>query len=49
VVEQGSKPRPVGRTEPKPMAVELTLQDRELVAQGEDLGVLVAVADRYQP
>jgi hypothetical protein len=49
MVQQDSKPSPIGRTEPKPTAVELTLQDRELVPKGENLSVLVAVADRYQP
>jgi hypothetical protein len=39
---------PVDRFEPDPMLVELALQHRDLVPQGEDLRVLVAVvAGRY--
>jgi hypothetical protein len=47
-VQQRRQPRPVGRVEPYPLPIELTLQHRELMAQGEDLGVLVAVASRQQ-
>jgi hypothetical protein len=48
MVQQGCQPGPVGWSEPDPVAVELALQDRELVAQGQNLGVLIAVAAREQ-
>jgi hypothetical protein len=35
--------------EPRPGRAELPLQDRDLVAQHQDLGVLVKVARRQQP
>jgi hypothetical protein len=41
--EQRGQPCPVGRLEPDPLRVELALQNRELVPQGEDLRVLVTV------
>jgi hypothetical protein len=46
-VEQSGEERPVGRGEAG--FVNLTLQDDELVAQRQDLDVLVGVAHRQQP
>lgn len=43
-VEQSGHPGAVGRVGPYPLAVEVTLQHRELVSESEDLCVLVAVA-----
>ncbi|MGI5216039.1 hypothetical protein [Plantactinospora sp. CA-290183] len=48
-VEKSSQPRSIGPREPGLLAVQLPLQDGELVAQREDLGVLVPVAHRQQP
>jgi hypothetical protein len=48
-VQQGGQPGPVGRGEPDPVAVQASFKDHDLVPQGEDLGVLVAVAHRQQP
>jgi hypothetical protein len=45
-VEQGGQQRPVGGMESDPLVAELALQHGELVAQHEDLGVLVVVAAR---
>jgi hypothetical protein len=45
-VQQRGQPRPVGGVEPYPLPVELALQHRELMAQSQDLHVLVAVAAR---
>jgi hypothetical protein len=47
-VQQCGQPCPVGWFETDP-PVELALQHSELMAEGEDLGVLVAVAARQQP
>jgi hypothetical protein len=47
-VQQCGQPRPVGRLEPHPLPVKLPLQHHELVAEGENLCVLVAVAARQQ-
>jgi hypothetical protein len=47
-MQRGGKPGPVGRIEPDSLAVELALDDRDLVPQGENLGVLVTVAPREQ-
>jgi hypothetical protein len=47
-VQQRRQTRPVGRVEPYPLPIKLTLQHRELMTQGEDLRVLVAVASRQQ-
>ena len=43
-MEQGGQQRPVGGKESDPLVAELPLQHGELVAQYEDLGVLVMVA-----
>src|SRR5712691_10391583 len=40
-VQQRRQQRPISRGEPQPARTELPLQDRELVAQREDLGVFV--------
>ena len=48
-VQQRGEQRPVGRGEPDLLAVQVPFEDRDLVAQREDLGVLVAVAHRQQP
>jgi hypothetical protein len=48
-VQQRGQPGPVGWIEPDSLPVELALQYRELVAEGEDLRVLVLVAARQQP
>jgi hypothetical protein len=45
-VKQPGQQRPVGRLEPGPLAAELPWQHRDLVAQCEDLGVLVPIAAR---
>jgi hypothetical protein len=45
-IQQRGQPRPVGRVQPHPLPVELTLQHRELMAQGEDFRLLVPVAAR---
>lgn len=47
-VQQGSQERPVARGEPRPGGAHLPLQDRDLMAQGQDLHVLVPVAYRQQ-
>ena len=39
----------IGRSEPDPLPVELALQHRELMAQRQDLHVLVPIAARQQP
>jgi len=48
-VQEGGQQCPVGRLEPDPLGGELSLQYGELVAQYEDLGVLVVVAAWQQP
>jgi hypothetical protein len=48
-VQQGGQPRSIGGFEPDPMSVELALQYRELVAEGEDLCVFLAVSAWQQP
>ena len=48
-VEQGCEERPVGGGEPDLLAVQLPLQDHDLVAQGQDLCVLGRVTHRKQP
>jgi len=48
-VQQRRQQRPVTRGEPHPVRTELPLQDRELVAQHEDLRVFVPAAHRQQP
>jgi hypothetical protein len=47
-VQQGSKVGPVGRGEPGGRAVQLPFEDGDLVAQGEDLHVLGAIAHGQQ-
>jgi hypothetical protein len=47
-VEQGGQERPVARGGPWPDRAQLPLQDRDLVAQDQDLHVLVPVARRQQ-
>jgi hypothetical protein len=44
--EQGGEKRPIRRLEREPAGSELPLQHTDLVAQGEDLDVLVAIAHR---
>ena len=48
-VQQRRQQRPITRGEPHPVRTELPLQDRELVAQREDLRVFVPAAHRQQP
>jgi hypothetical protein len=48
-VQQRGQQGPVGRGDPHPVRTELPLQDRELVAQREDLRVFVLAAHRQQP
>ncbi|MFR9780603.1 hypothetical protein ACL02O_31715 [Micromonospora sp. MS34] len=45
-VQQGGQPRPVGGTEPDPIAVQLPLENHDLVAQRKNLGVLGPIAHR---
>jgi hypothetical protein len=47
-MQQRGQPRPIDRLEPDPLHVELALHHRELVAQRQDLDVLVSVAARQQ-
>lgn len=47
-VQQGGEPRPVGPGEADFLAVQLPLEDGDLMAQGEDLGVLIARVHRQQ-
>jgi hypothetical protein len=49
LVQQRGQPGPIGWVEPDPLPAELAVQYRELVAQREDLRVLVPVAARQQP
>jgi hypothetical protein len=48
-VQQRRQQRPISRGEPRPVRTKLPLQDRELVAQREDLLVFVPAAHRQQP
>jgi len=48
-VQQGGQERPAASEEPRPGLAQLPLQDRDLVAQCQDLHVLVPVAQRKQP
>ena len=48
-VQQDGQERPVARGEPRPGRAQLPLQDRDLVAQHQDLRVLVPVTHRQQP
>jgi hypothetical protein len=45
-VQQGGQQRPAGGVQPHALVAEVTLQHTKLVAQDEDLGVLVVVAAR---
>ena len=45
-VQQGGQEHPVARAEPRPGLAKLPLQDRDLVAQGQDLHVLVLYVPR---
>ena len=48
-VQQGGQERPVAGQEPQPGLAKLPLQDRDLVAQCQDLHDLVPVARRKKP
>jgi len=48
-VQQGSQEHPVGGGEPRPGRAQLPLQDRDLVAQRQDLRILVPVAHPKKP
>jgi hypothetical protein len=48
-VQQGGQERSVAGGEPRPGLAQLPLQDRDPVAQRQDLYVLVPVAYRKQP
>jgi hypothetical protein len=48
-VQQRGEKRPVGRSEPDPLAVQVPFEDGDLVPQREDFGVLVPVTHRQQP
>jgi hypothetical protein len=47
--QQSGEEGPVFRDELRPVRAELPFKDRDLVAQGEDLRVLVVVAHQQQP
>jgi hypothetical protein len=47
--QQGSKKRPIGRSEPDLLPAKLTLQHGDLVAQRQDLGILVTITTGQQP
>jgi hypothetical protein len=47
-VQQRRQQRPIRRSEPHLLPTELPLQHRDLVPQGEDFDVLVAIAHRQQ-
>ena len=48
-VQQGGEPGPVSWGEADFLAVQLPFEDRDLMAQCQDLGILVRVAHRQQP
>jgi len=48
-VQQSGQEHPVARAEPRPGLAQLPLQHRDLVAERQDLHVLVPVAHRKQP
>lgn len=48
-VQEGGQSRPVGGLEAEALVAEVAPQHTELVAQDEDLGVLVVVIARQQP
>ncbi|WP_344854096.1 hypothetical protein [Amycolatopsis ultiminotia] len=47
--EQGRKPRPVLKPQSCALITELSAQNRELMAQSEDLDILLAVGHAQQP
>jgi hypothetical protein len=47
-MEQGRQERPISRVEPHLLGAQLPLQHRELVAQRQDLHILVPIAQRQQ-
>jgi hypothetical protein len=47
-VQQGGEQCPVGAGEPNLLAMQLPLQDGELVSEGEDLGVFGPITHRQQ-
>jgi hypothetical protein len=49
LAQQGGQERPVGRAEPRPGRAQLPFQHRDLVAQRQDLRILVPVAHRKKP
>jgi hypothetical protein len=48
-VQQRRQQRPISWAEPRLLGAQLALQHRDLVAQHENLGVLVPIAHRQQP
>jgi hypothetical protein len=48
-MDQGGKQRPISGGEPNRRAVQLPLEDRDLVPQDKDLRILVPVTHRKQP
>jgi hypothetical protein len=48
-MQQCCQERPVHRVEPNLLLAQLAFEHRDLVTQGEDLRVLVAVTHRQQP
>jgi hypothetical protein len=48
-VQQGCQEGSVARGEPRPGRAQLSLQDRDLVAQRQDLDVFVPLAHRKEP
>jgi hypothetical protein len=48
-VQQGGQKRPVGGRESRPGTAQLPFQDRDLVAQRQNLDVFVPVAHRKEP
>jgi hypothetical protein len=49
LVQHRGEEGPISRGEPHLRALQLSLEDGDLVAQGEDLGVFGLVAHRQQP
>ncbi|MET7518093.1 hypothetical protein ABZS88_32415 [Streptomyces sp. NPDC005480] len=47
-MEERCQERPAARAEPKLLPVQLTFQNADLVAQGQDLDILLATAHRQQ-
>jgi hypothetical protein len=48
-VQQGGQERSVARAEPRPGLAQLSLQDRYLMTQRQDLHLLIPVAHRKKP